>query len=146
MSEMEWKAASWVAALSATRQPCPELRMVSSKQVCSDDSALSAWAAWWHSLINWEHRVTSSCRELSLNSSPAPLQSVHKFQLQRHIITCDFTDTPELLQELVSCLTTLHIPSAECTSNAALRAFVLTGITCYKQRSIWPFSPEEVAN
>lgn len=40
----------------------------------------------------------------------------------------------------------LYTPSAECTNSAVLRAFVLTGITCYKERSIWPFSPEELAN
>lgn len=96
MSEMEWKAASWVAALSAvpqaTSQPCPELRVESSKQVFSNDSAMSAWAALWHSLLNWEHMVTSSCRA-EPEFSPAPLQPVQKFKPQRYIIICDFTDT-----------------------------------------------------
>lgn len=147
MSAMEWKAASWVAALSATshRTLLPELRVVSSKQVCSDDSAPSARAAWWHSLLNWGHMATSGCRA-EPEFLPAPLQSVQKFKLQRHIITCDFIDTGLMLQELVSCLTSLHTPTAKCPNNVALRAFVITGITCYKKRSIWPFSPEELAN
>lgn len=156
MSKSECKTPSWAAALTAvpqaTRYPVLSWGWVSSKWVCSNDSAKSAWVASWPTMLNWEHTVTSTCRELSLKPTTCPTAinrncSQYKNtnpKTSSHAVSQTHMPVPTGADVLPR-----HPAHSQCQmhwQHYSEGFCARWGLTCYKQRNIWPFCVKELAN
>lgn len=99
-----WIQNVWNGVKSCFVSGCTQCSATSHKTALSwaegskQQAGLLRWQRWVPGLhcdipCLTESTWSPQAAELSLNSSPAPLQPVQKFKPQRYIIICDFTDT-----------------------------------------------------